>query len=700
MQRRRLLTIGAAFILSMLMYLCSLPIARVPTAQAHAFVIGSDPVDGSTIQKLPDAVRISFDAPISTLSSAHVYLIRNGGLNEVSDASGSVVATDPHELVVPITRPTTQVEGSYEVAWTAVASADGRTTDGIIGFNVGFSSTGASSGTAILGPSSSNNLSDLRTLDTMNLIAIFWDWLALGALVFWAGMLMVELLLQTDTGRNAEVLARTRKQTRSLQWLCLAVLLCAEIVSLCLRTTSLQQTGHNTNNTFSSLLIQLVSTTTYGHYWMLRLALLGSAMAVLYWFSQKGPYKPSTEAVQYNVRVSLARQQLHQTETVGPQVSSRYITRQLPETVATTTQRYTKALLDTPSHPPAARITKTTSDFNPTPSALRCTLLELLLAALIMGTYALSSEAAQVFQPHLSAILFTWLSLVAQCMWLGGLAYFGYVLPPLFTGTTLDYHNSTQIALLKRLTPFFLAGIGILLATYFFLCETSIHDPGQWLTDPYGRTLLVQIGLLAVMLLLSLYALFIQAPRLTRQALFLPVVDAELPTRRTRQLALSDMGRGLRRVSIAVTLLGCGFLLCSALLSHFAPPIVFPDIDYSKLQTTTQGTTGTDMQTQQIGDFKVSLQTLRRPDAYTLIVFVEDVSGKAINDAQVHLTTNMQAMDMGTASQVATNSGTFYSTTFAKEQTFNMDGLWNISVSIQRPGLQAEQGTFQIQITS
>jgi len=66
----------SALILSLLLTIklvaCSV---TATSALAHAFVIGSDPVDGSTINTPPAVVRIFFNAPISSASIAHVYLV-------------------------------------------------------------------------------------------------------------------------------------------------------------------------------------------------------------------------------------------------------------------------------------------------------------------------------------------------------------------------------------------------------------------------------------------------------------------------------------------------------------------------------------------------------------------------------------------------------------------------------------------------
>jgi hypothetical protein len=78
---------------------------------------------------------------------------------------------------------------------------------------------------------------------------------------------------------------------------------------------------------------------------------------------------------------------------------------------------------------------------------------------------------------------------------------------------------------------------------------------------------------------------------------------------------------------------------------------------------------------------------------------MNDSSGRAISDAQVQLDINMQAMDMGTMNATIQGGKTTYIATFDKQQTFDMAGLWNVAITIQRPGQAATQGSFQVMLS-
>ncbi len=164
--------------LCLLLSLSWLPILfPPPAALASSFVVGSDPVDGSTISVPPTQVRIFFNTPISSASIATVYF----GIDyQVMNAGRSHVASNnPQELD---TRLLTQLpQGSYTIRWSALSTTDGHATHGVIGFNIGHSSTGLP-GQVILGPSTSNILPQLSLL---GILAIAWDWLVMVALALW-----------------------------------------------------------------------------------------------------------------------------------------------------------------------------------------------------------------------------------------------------------------------------------------------------------------------------------------------------------------------------------------------------------------------------------------------------------------------------------------------------------------------------------
>ncbi len=668
----------AVLSLCILLALSWLPIVfRPPAALAHAFVVGSDPVDGSTINTPPTVVRIFFNVPISSASIAHVYF---GIDDQLMDAGRSRVASNnPQELDTPLI--TQLPEGSYTVRWTALSTTDGHATHGVIGFNIGHSSTGLP-GQVILGPSTSNILPQLSL---QGLLAIAWEWLVMAALALWVGILVMEGVIlagdKSESGRDDggdrgesgrrstrdwedrgegerssirdrggrsrveanptfTFMIQVRKQALPLQWLCLAALFAGEIINLVLRATLLTQATNN-NGIDPATIRELIVDTTYGHLWLVRIALIGVALAFLWWTTR-----------------STGRQSSGVRNTVSTRGQAMYI------------------------------------------------IAWLTLAGLILLTVALSEDITQLAQAHISAVVLNWLFLAAQCTWFGGAAYLGFVLLPLLPAIEPDQHGRALVTLLQRYMPLVLGSIAVLLVSGLFLAETSLSDVQQLITDPFGRALLVKIVLIALMLLLSGYALFFLGPQLHRQVILLPVVNAEMPARRTRQSTLEQGERRLIRTMRSLSYLGAGVLLCAALMSFFAPPIVFPATDHASntsgtSTSSTPSTTNTQaIQTKQVGNLTVSLQVSPARVDYdnTVIVTMNDSGGNPITDAQVQISINMEIMNMGTARATIKGGNPVYITTFGKDETFSMFGAWDVVLKILRPNQAAVQVTFQVML--
>ena len=310
MHQRRYFTLLLIFVLSLsilLVYDWWPTPSRAPVALAHAYVIGSDPVDGSTVSSAPAVVRIFFNEAIGPASIAHVFA-PDGQV--VDTAPSSISRTNPRELDTPLASPGSLPQGGYTVRWTALSDDDGHTTHGVIGFNVGQSSVGLP-GETILGPSTSNILPQL---DLFGVLSVAWDWLVMLALTFWVGILVMEgFVLTRHAGRQertseteapqpleqgSDLLTQARKQSLPLQWLMLTALLVGEIITLILRTTVLTQTlGGSGINLL--VLRQLVVETNYGHLWLARVTLIAFALGLLW----------STTRQQNSKRITLSRNQ-------------------------------------------------------------------------------------------------------------------------------------------------------------------------------------------------------------------------------------------------------------------------------------------------------------------------------------------------------------------------------------------------------
>lgn len=685
--------------------------SHTPIVSAYAFVTGSEPIDGSTITKAPTMVRIYFNAPVGTASQIHVYAYPPGGSANgqlVSTGPSVVNATNPRELDVPLLPTNKLPQGGYSVRWTAISLTDGRTTSGLIGFNFGYSSTGLA-GTPLLGPTTSNYFPQL---DLQGLLAVAWDWLVLLALLFWIGILVTDFfLLPRSSPASLQVLAR--KHSRTLQALCLAALLVGEIINLILRSTSFTSLTAS-GGIDTEALTQLAFHTLYGYLWLVRVVLLLVALLLLWRTSyrqyqeEQRPESAPSGATRSSKHFRQLRQQARPDGTQEPAGATRP-TLPIP---ARSQARVTGAVATNGSlvRKTTASLPRVSGNSEPIEApmiglSLWSKLTWLILAGLIILTLTLSDEIIQVAPLPMSAGIFTWLSLASQATWFGCLAYIGLTLFPLLPVTDPDHAPQELVSILKHATPLLLASIGVLVVSNFFLAEATISTPGLLLENPYGRTLLVRVILLVLALLCTGYILFSLLPRLQRQTVLLPVVDAELPARRARKVALDKTTHKIRRALYTLSGLAATVLVCSAMMNFFAPPVVYPDVNYAALVNAANGATPATTpspSTQQAGDLSVTLQVspARAGVPNTVNMTLSDAQGKAITDATVKLTVNMEIMDMGTVNQTLANGGTGYAATFPADSTFSMEGLWAIKVDITRSGQQPASLTFRIMVAA
>ena len=717
--------------------------SRASVALAHAYVIGSDPVDGSTVSSAPAVVRIFFNEAIGPASVAHVFA-PDGQV--VDAAPSSISRTNPRELDTPLASPGSLPQGGYTVRWTALSSEDGHTTHGVIGFNVGQSSVSLP-GETILGPSTSNTLPQL---DLFGVLSVAWDWLVMLALTFWVGILVMEGLVlvrpaarqegtpETETSQSLEqesdLLTQARKQSLPLQWLMLTALLVGEIITLILRTTVLTQTLGGSGINLPALR-RLVVETNYGHLWMARVTLIAVALGLLWWTTRQQNSKRITlSRNRSGSRFSQLRRQVAQEQSAelpidndngrgnpteekdissneGPAVSAG---KGLPTSAVGQVSEEVSGQTPTPQVPSLVPIKLQITSSAKAPMDVLAplvgtrrtgtwlTIVWFVLAGLILLTIALTSDAAQLAQPHASAIVLDWLYLAAQSMWFGTLTYLGYLLLPLLQIVEPHHYAGTCALLLRRLTTPALGTFGVLLVSGLFLSESSLSSVQQLLTDPYGRALLVKIMLIVLMLMFSVYGLFAIRPKLARQTALLPVVDVELPARRARQSALERTVHRLRQTLKLQSWMGAGALLCAALMAFYAPPIVFPANSYAiSTSAASPSSAAINAQTQKVGNLSVTLEVLpgRVDYANTVVVTIDDNQGNPVTDAQVQLTTNMELMDMGTAHATVKGGNPTYIATFNKDAAFSMFGAWDITVRIQRPNQAVVQTVFKVTFT-
>ncbi len=467
-------------------------------------------------------------------------------------------------------------------------------------------------------------------LGLMGILETLWEWLIAVALTFWIGTLVIESVVLDGKEQRAAFFSYYRQRARPAQWFCLSVLLVAEVVALFLRSKQFTQSLHG--NALDSAVPGLaLFQSAYGYIWIVReILLLGSLALLMSIPSTNGADAPTATPS-------------------GARIRSWWTTshRQRPFVVAL-----------------------------------------LILAGLILITYALPADAARLFA---YVVALNWLTLAAQGTWFGGLAYLVYIFMPLLAESEPERRSGTLAAILWRFYPLVLGAMCVVLFNELYLTTTGLSNIQQFSTEPYGRTLLVQWALILLMILFSVYALFVLRPGMAKEAALLPLANSGA----VRQSEPIRTARDLQKTFRVQSWLAAAVLLCSVLLAFFAPPVA------TKSQTTTTGTSSNllSTQTKQVGNLSVTLAVIpgKIHVANTVTVKIIDTrSNQFVMKVRIMMSTNMYQMDMGTVRATMMGGTPIYSATFAQDTTFSMTGIWEITLTIQLPQQAQDTVLFQV----
>jgi copper transport protein len=157
-------------------------------ADAHAYLVRSDPAGGAAVAEPPVRIRLWFSEEISA-RVASARLVDGSGRT----VAGTSTATTGDPRLLELAVPRLGV-GTYAVRWQVLAAGDGHTTDGTMVFGVGVVAPGPSAGAAP-GP---------------GVLDVALRWARLAALAGLTGALVLAALLPVASIR------------RRLQWLALA----------------------------------------------------------------------------------------------------------------------------------------------------------------------------------------------------------------------------------------------------------------------------------------------------------------------------------------------------------------------------------------------------------------------------------------------------------------------------------------------
>lgn len=121
-------------------------------------------------------------------------------------------------------------------------------------------------------------------------LELLWEALIAVALAFWIGILAVEGMILGGKAQRSALFVLSRKRSQPLQWVCLSILLAAEIIMLMLRAPQLAQSA--SGSAFNlAMLGHLLSQPAYGYFWIAREVLIVASLGLLWWTTDR-PERP------------------------------------------------------------------------------------------------------------------------------------------------------------------------------------------------------------------------------------------------------------------------------------------------------------------------------------------------------------------------------------------------------------------------
>ncbi len=366
----------------------------------------------------------------------------------------------------------------------------------------------------------------------------------------------------------------------------------------------------------------------------------------------------------------------------------------------------------------------TEEDWRPQP-ALNWSRLGLGLLLLVAMAFSGHAAAAQSRGGLGSfAVPVDWLHLLATSIWVGGIIFIAITLLPAIWGHESTDRAQALVKLLPRFSIFALIGVTVAALSGSFNADVQLTSWSQFLDTTYGRTLIVKILLVLVMIAISAYHAFLLRPRLARElsgwgrlegaplpaiagaevdepahAVDSPAAGGEAASQtpaNEHQEKVSESARRLARIErlseqLRLWLrreaaLGVGVLFCASLLGGLAgslapAPAGAPNVNAPPLSATTK--TPVDL-TQTVDGLKITLKVA--PDKFgtnSAGVLVTDLNtGKPVDGANVHLILSMVEMDMGTStSDLKGSGGGFYT----GQIDLLMGGHWQVQVQVRVP---------------
>jgi putative copper export protein len=581
--------------------------------------------------------------------------------------------------------------GTYTVVWRVQSADDGHVSSGSYYFQIA-RADGSPPPAPTTDATGAVDDASSAILDGPSLFQAIATWIALALLTIWVGGLIWETwILNPATARDSDLAAAAQGATRRFRALTPVVLGLLVLANVAVVMGQAAASAGDWSGAISPTYLRAVLFgSRYGVFWWMRQIVALAAVYVTYaatsrgWASTRSAGNAATEE-----------------ETISDTIPD--WRRELVATLRSTGKLPVRLVAGA----------RARSWFG---------LIELLLAALLVLAFALSSHAAAVSADRFAfAFSVDLLHLLANCAWLGGLFYISLVFVPTL-GKLTPRNRARALALgLPAFGAVAIVSAVLLAVTGSLNATVRMTSFDQLVTTAYGRTLVIKILLFLLMAGISAYHAFALRPRLasalsTERSASPQTIPAGVTLASygvPAQLPLSQGGAavgggdgaisgGARKLADRLedwlrreAILGLGVLLCAALLGAFAGSLATAP---APIAGATSGAFVSTATTTPNGDYAVTLKVApARFGANTFLVTVKDKNGKAVDGASVLLQTTMLDMEMGTQSLQLQPVGADSPGTYGGQADLDMGGDWGLAVKVlPAGGKDFETATFKV----
>jgi len=260
-----------------------------------------------------------------------------------------------------------------------------------------------------------------------------------------------------------------------------------------------------------------------------------------------------------------------------------------------------------------------------------------------------------------AGVFVDWIHYLADAAWFGGQIFIVLVLIPALALRRSPVHTGAFLRTLDRFSPLAYASVAGYIVSGIFAAKIHIPSWYAFFQSVYGRTLIVKVVLIGLMMLVSVTTVFLIRPRIRHTMR----VGGEDVTRVSAFL----MQRLLNLLRVN-PLLGVGVLLATSVLYYYPVPVGFAPAGPSGYTAHSGGLTAT-----------LSI-TPDKSGPNTITVLLKNKQGKPVKQASVRVLTNMLQMVMGQglAALQEKAPGRFSGTT-----DLGMGGKWRLTILVYEP---------------